>query len=309
VAAFVGQFIVQFSVLRLVSVFGKGNETAGWKWAMAVMSVLAVVLWLTTFATTKERVKPVKEQKNPLKRDMADLFKNKPWVLIGSATLFQLLYLVIRGGSIMYYFKYFVQDQQLMLLGKNFSFTYQSITSAFLLVGTAVTIVGAVMTNFFSKIFGKSRCYFGFFGIASVSTAVFYFLKPQDVVLMFVLQLFTSFAVGPVSVLQWSMYTDVADYSEWKTGRRATALIMAASLFALKLGIALAGSIQAWILAAIGFVANMAQSATCLTGIRMLMSIIPAAAGIIAVVLMVFYPLNNKMMVQIEKDLNLKRQK
>jgi glycoside/pentoside/hexuronide:cation symporter, GPH family len=307
VAAFAGQFIVQFSVLRLVSLFGKGNENAGWKWAMAVMSAFAVVLWLTTFFTTKERVKPVKEQKNPLKRDMADLFKNMPWVLIGTATLFQLLYLVIRGGSIMYYFKYFVQDQPLTLLGKTHVYSYQSLTSAFLLIGTFITIVGAVMTSLFSKTFGKSRCYFGFLGIAAVSTGLFYFLKPQDVIWMFVLQLFTSFAVGPVSVLQWSMYTDTADYSEWKTGRRATALIMAASLFALKLGIALAGTIQAWILSFNGFVANVAQSAASLLSIKMLMSIYPAIAGMIAVVLMIFYPLNNKMMFQIEHDLIAKR--
>jgi len=271
------------------------------------MSAFAVVLWLTTFFTTKERVKPVKEQKNPLKRDMADLFKNMPWVLIGTATLFQLLYLVIRGGSIMYYFKYFVQDQPLTLLGKTHVYSYQSLTSAFLLIGTFITIVGAVMTSLFSKTFGKSRCYFGFLGIAAVSTGLFYFLKPQDVIWMFVLQLFTSFAVGPVSVLQWSMYTDTADYSEWKTGRRATALIMAASLFALKLGIALAGTIQAWILSFNGFVANVAQSAASLLSIKMLMSIYPAIAGMIAVVLMIFYPLNNKMMFQIEHDLIAKR--
>jgi GPH family glycoside/pentoside/hexuronide:cation symporter len=108
-------------------------------------------------------------------------------------------------------------------------------------------------------------------------------------------------------VLQWAIYTDTADYSEWKTGRRATALIMAASLFALKLGIALAGSIQAWVLDSFGFVANVAQSATTLNGIKLLMSIIPAIAGIIGVGLMVFYPLNNKMMVKIEEDLTARR--
>jgi len=307
VAAFVGQFIVQFAVLRLVTVFGKGNEVAGWQWAMAVMAGLSVLLWLATFVSTKERVQPIKEQKNPLKQDLSDLFKNRPWVLIGSATIFQLLFNVIKGGSIMYYFKYFVQDQQLSLLGKTFSFSYQSLTSTFLLVGTAMTILGAVMTSIFSKKLGKSRCYYSFLGIAAVTTALFYVLKPQDIILMFILQIISSFAVGPVSVLQWAIYTDTADYSEWKTGRRATALIMAASLFALKLGIALAGSIQAWILDSFGFIANVAQSAAALNGIKLLMSIFPAIAGIIAVALMVFYPLNNKMMVQIEKDLTARR--
>src|SRR3990172_292079 len=264
VAAFVGQFIVQFAVLWLVSVFGKDDEAAGWQWAMAVMGGLAVVLWLVTFASTKERVQPVKEQKNPLKLDLADLFKNIPWVLIGLATIFQLLFNVIKGGSVVYYFKYFVQDQQLSLLGSTFSFSFKSLTSAFLLLGTAATILGAVMANIFSKAFGKSRCYYGFLGVAAVCTALFYVLKPQDLVLMFVLQIIASFAVGPVSVLQCAIYTDTADYSEWKTGRRATALIMAVSLFALKLGIALAGTFQAWVLKVSGYVPDMPQSATAL---------------------------------------------
>ncbi len=307
VAAFFGQFIVQFAVLRLVTLFGKGNENAGWQWAMAVMAGLSVLLWLVTFSTTKERVKPIQQKKNPLKQDLSDLFKNIPWVLIGSATIFQLLFNVIRGGSIMYYFKYFVQDQTLSLLGGDRVYSYQSLTSAFLLMGTLATILGAVATSVFSKRFGKSRCYYGFLGIAAVCSALFYVLKPQDIVLMFVLQIVGSFAVGPASVLQWAIYTDTADFSEWKTGRRATALIMAASLFCLKLGIALAGSIQAWILSYNGFVANVAQSAKSLLGIKMLMSVYPAIAGVVAVALMVFYPLNNTKMLLIEHDLAAKR--
>jgi GPH family glycoside/pentoside/hexuronide:cation symporter len=307
VGAFVGQFIVQFAVLWLVGVFGKGNEAVGWQWAMAVIGGLAAILWLITFASTKERVQPVKEQKNPLKQDLADLFKNIPWILIGTATIFQLLFNVIKGGSAVYYFKYFVRDQQLSLLGSTFGFSYQSLISAFLLLGTAFTILGAVLTNILSKAFGKSRCYYGFLGIATISTALFYFLEPPDLILMFVLQIISSFAVGPVSVLQWAIYTDTADYSEWKTGRRATALIMAASLFALKLGIALAGTFQAWVLKVYGYVPDVVQSATALDGIKLLMSIFPAVAGIIGVAFMVFYPLNNTMMVKIEEDLTARR--
>lgn len=308
VAAFVGQFIVQFAVLRLVSVFGKGNEQIGWQWTMAVMAGLSVVLWLVTFATTKERVKPVKGQKNPLKQDLADLLRNVPWLLIGSATIFQLLFNVIRGGSIMYYFKYFVQDQQLFLFGKPHDYSYQTLTSTFMLTGTLVTIVGSLLTSFFSKRIGKSRSYWGFLGISAICSALFFFLKPQDVVWMFLLQIIASFCMGPVSVLQWAIYTDTADYSEWRTGRRATALIMAVSLFALKLGIALGGSILAWILDIYGFEANVAQTARSLTGIRMVMSIYPAIAGMIGVILMAFYPLNNKMMLKIEEDLSARRQ-
>jgi GPH family glycoside/pentoside/hexuronide:cation symporter len=172
-----------------------------------------------------------------------------------------------------------------------------------------MTILGAVMTNIFSKKFGKPKCYYGFLGIATIATAIFYVLKSQNLILMFVLQIISSFAVGPVSVLQWAIYTDTADYSEWKTGRRATALIMAASLFCLKLGIALAGTFQAWVLDKYGFVANVAQTATSLNGIKLLMSIYPAIAGIIGTVLMLFYPLDKQMMTKIETELIERRRK
>ncbi len=303
VAAFVGQFIVQFSILRLVRTFGRGNEPLGWQWAMAALSGLAAVLFLTTFATTRERVKPLLQQKNPLRQDLADLIRNHPWLLIGGATIFQLIYIVIRNGSIMYYFKYFVQDQPLTLLGKFYNVSFGSLASTFMLTGTIVTIIGAVLANWLSKLIGKSRCYYGCLALAGITTALFYFLKPQDIIFMFILQLFTSFAMGPVSVLQWAMYTDTADYSEWKTGRRATGLVMSASLFALKLGIALGGALLAWILAAYGFQANVDQSTSSLLGIRLVMSIYPAIAAFLGVALMVFYPLNNDTMIRIEKDL------
>ncbi len=308
VAAFAGQFIVQFAILRLVKFFGGTNEALGWQWAMAALSGLAVLLFLTTFATTNERVKPLQQKKNPLKQDLSDLFHNIPWLLIGSATIFQLIYIVIRNGSIMYYFKYFVQDQQFILLGREYSFSFGSLASTFMLTGTIVTIIGAILANWLSKVIGKSRCYYGCLAIAGLTTALFYALKPQDLIPMFILQLFTSFAMGPVSVLQWAMYTDTADYSEWRTGRRATGLVMSASLFALKLGIALGGALLAWILAAYGFKANVAQTETSLLGIRLVMSIYPAIAAFIGVALMVFYPLSNKMMLKIEQDLKARRQ-
>ena len=307
VAAFVGGIIVSTSALTLVKNFGGDNEALGWQLAMAVLSALAVVLFLITFATTKERVRPPKGQKTPLKQDLVDLFTNKPWVLIGVTTVFQLIYICIRNGSVMYYFTYFVQDQQVMLLGKAYSFSFKGMISVFITVGYVVTLIGAILTNWFSRVFGKSRSYIGFLGLSAISTALFYFLGPKNVILMFVLQFFTSFAMGPVSVLQWAMYTDTADFSEWKTGRRATGLVMSASLFALKLGIALGGTILVWVLAGYGYQPNQPQTPGALQGIRLVMSVFPAIFALIGVVIMLFYPLTNKMMKEIEGELTERR--
>ena len=172
-----------------------------------------------------------------------------------------------------------------------------------MLGGTILTIIGAVLTNRFSRMLGKSNTYATFLFLSAITTGLVYFLKPHHILLLFILQLITSFCVGPVSVLQWAIYTDTADYSEWKKGRRATGLIMAASLFALKLGVALGGATLAWILAGYGYQPNVQQTSEALQGIRLGMSIYPALIAIGGVVLMVFYPLNKAKMETIEMDL------
>jgi GPH family glycoside/pentoside/hexuronide:cation symporter len=307
VAAFIGMIIVQYSVLRMVEKFGRGDEALGWQLAMVVLSSLAIVLLFITFATTKERVKPPKGQKTTLKSDLRDLSRNTPWLLIGGATVFQLTFILIRNGSIMYYFRYFVQDQQVALLGNTYSFSYQSMVSTFLLTGSFVTILGALLASWFSNVLGKRSTYAGFLGASGIFAALFYFLHPTDVILMFVFQFFFSFALGPVSVLQWAMYTDTADYSELKTRRRATGLVMSASLFALKLGVALGAAILAWILAAYGYQPNVEQTATSLQGIKLAMSFYAAIPALIGAAIMIFYPLTNKMMVKIEEELTARR--
>jgi GPH family glycoside/pentoside/hexuronide:cation symporter len=308
-AAFLGGLIIQYSVLRLVRVLGKGNEALGWQLAMIVLSALAIIMFFITFATTKERVKPPKEQKSYLKEDLRDLLKNKPWLLIGGATVFQLTYITIRSGSIIYYFKYFVGDQQLTLFGNTYMFSCDSMTSTFLIVGTVMNILGIILTGWFSKVFGKRNTYVGFLCATGIFTAVFYFFSSGDVIAMFIMQLLVSFTFGPVSVLQWAMYTDTADYSEWKNHRRATALLMAASLFMLKMGVAVGGALLAGLLALHGYVRGVEQTAGGLLGVKLVMSFYPAIPAIIGAGIMLFYPLTNKMMVDIEKDLNDRRRK
>jgi GPH family glycoside/pentoside/hexuronide:cation symporter len=307
VAAFSGGFIVQGTTLYLVSYFGNGNVQLGWQLAMSTIAGLAFVLFMITFLTTKERVSPPKEQKTQFKVDIKDLFSNKPWLMIAVATVFQLIYIVMRSSSIAYYFKYYVGDQDWNLFGHVFHMSINDFTSSFLMSGTIATVIGAILTGWFSRIFDKKNTYLGFLISSAVLCAAFYFLSPQDVTIMYILNLLVSFFFGPVSVLQWAMYTDAADFSEWKNNRRATGLIMAASLFALKLGLSLGGALVGWILAFHGYIPNAVQSPESMDGIQMLMSFYPAVFGIIGGLIMIFYPLTNKMMITIEEDLTTRR--
>jgi GPH family glycoside/pentoside/hexuronide:cation symporter len=131
----------------------------------------------------------------------------------------------------------------------------------------------------------------------------FFFVPKDQVKLMFALQILMGLVLGPKSPLAFSMYADTADYNEWRTGRRATALTFAAATFSQKLGAALAAAVMAWLFTLLGYVANAAQTPRSQTGIVLLMSVIPAVFAFVAVAVMVFYKLDNKKLAQIQIDL------
>jgi glycoside/pentoside/hexuronide:cation symporter, GPH family len=308
VAAFAGQLIVSYATLRLVEYFGGGSEQTGWQRTMGAFGILAAVLLAFTFFATKERVQPPKSQKTDIAQDLKDLLKNRPWILIAFATVFQLLYAVMRGSSTPYYFKYYVLDQHLDLFNFSIDLSINKFTSYFATIGSLSTLLGALMAKYFAKILDKKNAYSGFLISSAALSCGFYLLQPQQVLPIFVLNVFVSFFMGVVSVLQWAIYTDTADYGEWKFGRRATGLVMAASLFALKLGLAFGGTFVGWILEYHGFVSNAAQSGSALFGIRMLMSWYPAVFGVIGGLVMISYPLKHRVLLKMEEDLVARRQ-
>ena len=54
---------------------------------------------------------------------------------------------------------------------------------------------------------------------------------------------------APTIPLIWAIFADVADYSEWKTGRRFTGMVFATIGFALKAGLALGSASFLWLMA------------------------------------------------------------
>ena len=301
--AFIGQFIAGAVTLGLVEYFGSGNEAIGWRMVMVLYGIVAAALLFGTFSLTKERVLPKVSKQNRIKDDLKNLMKNKPWILMGLATFFQLTFIVMRGSSTTYYFRYFVGNQELNLLGMNIDLGYALFTSSFIGVGTVATFIGALLTSRINKYFSKKTIYSRFLIMSAICSLLFYFLAPENIILIYTLNALVSFFFGSVSVTQWAMYTDTADYGEWKFGRRSTALIMAASLFALKMGLTAGGTIVGWVLEGYGFVANEIQTESTLLGIKMLMSVFPALFGIIGGFLVLFYPITDEKMVEIELDL------
>lgn len=306
IGSFIGQFTVQSTILFLVKYFGNGDGSVGWPWAVGCLGGLAFMLFTITFLSTKERVDPPKEQTNDFKKDLANLFTNLPWLIIGIATIFQLIFIVIRSGSTMYYVTYYMGEQDFSFFGSNSHFSVELLATVFFTSGSVAGVLGALFTNRFSKIIDKRLAYGGFLAASAIMSALYYFIPSDSIALIYPLNFLLSFCFGIVSVLQWAIYTDTADYGEWKFGRRATGLVMAASLFALKLGLTLGGAIIGWVLAAYSYdKANITPESK--EAILLLISVIPAIFGIIGGAIMYFYPLNKIKLKEIERDLNSRR--
>ncbi|MNT52383.1 Inner membrane symporter YihP [compost metagenome] len=105
------------------------------------------------------------------------------------------------------------------------------------------------------------------------------------------------------------MYADIADYSEWKTGRRATGLIFSSSSMSQKLGWTLGGALTGWMLAFYGFEANVAQTEEARTGIRLMLSFIPAAGAVLSAIFIIFYKLSDAFMIKVSDELEERRLK
>jgi Na+/melibiose symporter-like transporter len=270
------------------------NEAKGYFSTMSIFAVVAILMFFITFFSTKERVQPIAEKSSSVKDDLKDLLKNRPWLVLFALSIFMQIYVAIRQSSIIYYFKYYVGNTQL--------------ASLYLVLGTLASLAGSFLIQFIAKKFGKKMSFITLIVFGSLLTILTYWVKPDQYIPMFGLQVVLQFFTGPLSPLLWAMYTDSADYSEWRTGRRATGLILSASVFSLKFGWAIGSAITGWLLAYFGFQANIIQNAEAQEGIRLLISFIPSISLILAGLMMLFYNLNEKTLAVMTTDLAKRRE-
>jgi GPH family glycoside/pentoside/hexuronide:cation symporter len=223
-------------------------------------------------------------------------------------TILFILFVCIRMNVTTHYFKYYVGEQEVSLFGKTHKYGFEVLASAFNTVGQVLSLIGVALVPFFARFLGRKKAAIVLFVTALVCTGSFYFFKPENLMLIFIFQAIGSLAGGPISALLWIMYADTADYSEWKTGRRATGLVFSASIMSNKLGWAFGSMIAAFILDKTGFVANVVQNINVLNGLKEMMSVIPVAVGVVAlVILMFFYKLDEGTMAKIKAELDERR--
>lgn len=331
--AYGGSFVAVAMFEPLCRLFGNDAATASeggmnlptdasaWQSAMIVIAVLCLVFFLLCFLLTRERVKvdavdavdAAVESEASVGRDVKALLRNAPWWILLGVSICVLIFNSIRGGAAAYYFADYVDGDTFM--GQIFGHSIMLSCAVFLSVGEICNMLGVVLAVPLAKRIGKKNAYIAAILVAGVFTAMFYLLSGSGAVnywLMLALQAIISVGAGVTLPLVWSMFADVADYSEHKNGHSSVGLIFSSSSMAQKFGGAFGSSFVLWLLAAYGYVipegdAIVMQSESAIEGLRSLMSWIPALACLSGALVMLLYPLSDSRMAEIQSELKLKR--
>ena len=291
--AFIGQFIVTGTALSLALYFGQGDNAKGYQYTLSLFAIISFMLFMITFKTTKERVKPPNDQKQNLKEDIKNLFKNKPWVILFFVGIISFVMFAMQNLSIAYYFKYYIGDEESVQL--------------FNVIGTVALIAGIPFSKPLSKRFGKRNVYLASSLISGFFFILLYLPGAQNIVPIYVLNILAKFTYAPAVPLLWTMLADTADYSEWKNGRRATGLVFSAATFAQKAGWGIGGALAGWLLALYKFIPNVEQSASAITGIKMMISVFPGVLYMSCAILLFFYAIDHKTCLLMQKDLESRK--
>lgn len=305
IGAYSGGIFMTATVPYLLDYFRNSghNDAQSYQYTVAVYAIIAVFFFMMTYKWTKERVKPL-DQESSIAKDLKDLAKNSQWFIMLGAGIAVLIFNSLRDGSIMYYFKYFVHDQFLPVFGE---VKWDKLAGAYMTVWLVTNLLGVLLAKPVSAKFGKKNTFIGAMIIASIFSFVFYWVNPNSIGVIFLLNIIIGLAAGIVLPLIWSMYADIADYSEWQTGRRATGLVFSSSSMSQKMGWTLGGAITGWLLASYGFEANAEQTEESLKGIRMMISIYPAVGALLSALVLLVYKLSDKYMDTITKELAARR--
>jgi glycoside/pentoside/hexuronide:cation symporter, GPH family len=322
VAVMFAQFFVQVFMLPIIETVGNGNKAAGIETVMTWLAIIGTVMLIITFLTTKERIIPKPEQKSSLKEDLGDLFRNRPWVIMLVLTTLVFITLAMKGGSYVYYFKNYVDKESLTAfvapitdalsgIGMNF-FGEDPVSAGFGLFnagGIIFMIVGITLSKRYADKYGKRDVFGIALFISTLFILAFVFFPPTSVALMFISQILHGFFYGITIPLLWAMIADVADYSEWKNNRRATAIIFSAMMVGLKVGLSVGSALLTAILNLFDYVPNSdaVQTESAINGTRFLVSVFPAIPFLIGAALLFFYEINKSMETKIETDLKERR--
>jgi GPH family glycoside/pentoside/hexuronide:cation symporter len=271
------------------------KQKTGVQSTVILYAIISFILFLVTFFSTRERIPAPKGQHSSVLSDLKNVIKVRAWVILFFLGIFLFILIALQSGVTMYFFKYYVQNERLSQL---FNFG-----------GIGAIIVGILFTDMLVKRWGKRNVFLVCSIISGIFHVLLYLPDADNIIGIISIHILSKLTIAPTIPLLWVMIADTADYSEWKTGTRATGLFFSASTFAQKAGYGIGGFLTGIILTYVGFKANEVQTDTSILGIRLMFSLIPGCIYLLSALLLFFYNIDEKTSVLMKQELLARKEK
>jgi len=290
VFAMLGGLMVTALTLPLMEFFGQGDRAKGYQLTILAMSILGVLMFLACFYGTKERINPPKEAVSRSYMDnFRQLWKNDQWRVLALVALCLMSGYVLRTTLAIYYVKYYLEMPDSITL--------------FITLGMLGSMVGCIIAQPLAKRFCKVKLYIFIQILAAVLCASSYFVAADNVTLAIALYVVWNLVFNTGTPLLWAKMADTVDYGQWRTGIRTTGMVYSSIIFFIKLGIAVGGALGGWLLAGIGYQADVTQTEETKAGLLLAFSLYPAIGSLIVAFVMRGYRLNDQKVEEITLEL------
>lgn len=288
IGANAGIFSVTLVLPILVKSIGGGNDQLGYSGAMAIVALMAGALFFVTFKTSTERIRPPEKKHEPFRREMKELIRNVPWLIVIALSILTVLGQAVRATPTLHFFKYVAGNEDW--------------GTRLLLYNSLAAMVAVMLSKYIVSVIGcKKRAYIILNLLFAAILVWFYFIPVDNFQLMIVNQLMIAMVAAPMMPLFWSMIADTADYGAAKFGHRSTGIIFSAGTASQKIGWTVGPALAMVILGSVGYIANEGQSEQTKHALHLMMSWIPAGFAVLTALVTCFYPINHKVEQELEE--------
>ncbi len=290
----IGGIIANSSFMVLIVKFGGQNQQLGAQRTVMLFSAIAIVLFIVSFLTTKERIHPPANQHTKMTQDLKTLFLNRHWIMMFVTGIVNITFAVVRGTAGIYYLKSYLH------------WDGGQIGTYFLVSGLAM-IFGAMMTRFAVQAIGKKASFITSLVLVALTAIPFYWIQPDQTALVFTFVVLGMICAGINATLFWALVADTADFQEWKYKTRTTGVVFSATTCAQKAGMGIGAAFAGFLISGFGYVPNAVQTPEALNGILLLNSLIPAGGLLILSACFTIYGLNEHICKTMREELAQRR--
>lgn len=300
----VGNALITIGTVMAVAMLGKGNERAGFGKFAIIVAVIFVIAEAVLFFCIKETKNEEKMETVSIKEMFSSLFHNDQAMVTVITIVLINTALYITSNLIIYFFKYDIG-------GVNWTGTYTLFSS----VGGASQILGMMIVYpLLRKKFGNTQifkmCLTGAICGYALLLAVCLFGLAHNIAIILIPGIMVFLCNGILTVLTTVFLSASVDYGELKTGHREESVIFSMQTFVVKLASGVAVFLTGIGISLIGLVGNadttgevVAQSASTLLGLRLLMTIIPIVGLVCA-----YFVFKNKFILSDERSDEIARE-